>query len=173
MPLYRLSYICVWPPRMPPGGRVGGFSLDHTHRIHRPYCHLCTNCKPRQWTKFHGYSEIQCRTVLSGKYFCDHRFEDPAASFSATPWAAKRAGKMCGNSYTPVPARARRFSGTPGPLVRRQSAVPHPCAAQLPAIPARSGRNRIAPRRRAAYCIPARRHCTRATVAHPCRIAAK
>lgn len=64
-----LSYICVWPPRMPQGGRVGGFSLDHTHRVHRPYCHLCTNCKPRQWTKFHGYSEIQCRTVLSGKYF--------------------------------------------------------------------------------------------------------
>lgn len=143
---------------------------SHLQNPH-PYPHLCTKDPPRQWTKFHGYSEAQSRTVSSVKYFCDHRFEDTAAPFSATPWVAKRAGKMCGNSHTPVPARPRHFSATPGSLVRCQSPCPHPCAAQPPAIPTRPARDRIAPRSRAPYCIPARRYFSRAAVGHPCRIA--
>ena len=47
-------------------------SYGHTCKIHRPYPHLCTKRCLSQWTKFHGYSETQCRTVLSEKYFCDH-----------------------------------------------------------------------------------------------------
>lgn len=31
------------------------------------------------------------------------------------PWMGKSAEKMYSNSYTPVPARPRRFSATPGP----------------------------------------------------------
>lgn len=40
---------------------------------------------------------------------------------------------MYGNSYTPVPARPRRFSATPGPLVRCQdegACIPAPRSCQ-------------------------------------------
>lgn len=122
-------------------------------------------------------SWIQRDTVshsLIRKIFLGPPFSKPCRPFFRYPWVGKRAEKMCGNSYTPVPARPRRFSATPGPLVRCQDGgVLHPCAAQPPVIPARPGRDRIAPRRRAAYCIPARRHCSGAACAHPCRIADK
>lgn len=111
---------------------------------------------------------------LIRKIFLGPPFSRPRRPFFRYPWVVKRAEKMCGNSYTPVPARPRRFSATPSPLVRCQGGGGlHPCAAQPPAIPARPGRDRIAPRRRAAYCIPARRHCSRVACAHPCRIADK
>lgn len=91
---------------------------------------------------------------LVRKIFCRPPFSKPCRPLFRYPWVVKRAEKMCGNSYTPVPARARRFSATPAPLVRCQSAMPHPCAAQPPAIPARSGRNRIAPHSRAGLLHP-------------------
>ena len=49
------------------------------------------------------------------KIFCRPPFSRPRRPFFRYPWVVKRAEKMCGNSYTPVPARPRRFSATPGP----------------------------------------------------------
>ena len=63
---------------------------------------------------------------LTRKIFLRPPFWRPCRPFFRYPWAVKRAEKMCGNSHTPVPARPRRFSATPGPIVRRQSSCPIP-----------------------------------------------
>lgn len=68
-------------------------------------------------------SWIQRDTVshsLIRKIFLGPPFSSPRRPFFRYPWVGKRAEKTCGNSYTPVPARPRRFSATPGPLVRCQ-----------------------------------------------------
>ena len=69
--------------------------------------------------------------------------------FPLPPAAVSRecAGKMCGNSSTPVPARPRRFSATPGPLfvIIAPSAIPVP------------GRRASIPRAAAEGELPARR----------------
>lgn len=59
------------------------------------------------------------------KIFCRPPFSRPCRPFFRYPEVAKRAGKMCSNSYTPVPARPRRFSATPAPLVRCQDEGGH------------------------------------------------
>lgn len=67
------------------------------------------------------------------KIFCRPPFSRPRRPFFRYPWAVKRAEKMCGNSYTPVPARPRRFSATPGPIVRCQdggACIPAPRSRQ-------------------------------------------
>lgn len=69
-------------------------------------------------------SWIQRDTVshsLIRKIFLGPPFSKPCRPFFRYPWVVKGAEKMCGNSYTPVPARPRRFSATPGPLVRCQN----------------------------------------------------
>lgn len=54
------------------------------------------------------------------KIFCRPPFSRPRRPFFRYPEVAKRAGKMCSNSYTPVPARPRRFFRYPRPIVRCQ-----------------------------------------------------
>lgn len=81
-------------------------------------------------------SWIQRDTVshsIVRKIFCRPPFSRPRRPFFRYPWVVKRAEKMCGNSYTPVPARPRRFSATPGPLVRCQdggACIPAPRSRQ-------------------------------------------
>ena len=90
-------------------------SYGHTCKIHRPYPHLCTKRCLSQWTKFHGYSETQCRTVLSEKYFCDHRFGNPAAPFSATRGRQKERGRCAAIAIHPSPRDPAVFPLPPAP----------------------------------------------------------
>lgn len=66
-------------------------------------------------------SWIQRDTVspsIIRKIFRRPPFSRPCRPFFRYPWAVKKEGKMWDNSHTPVPARPRHFSATPGPLVR-------------------------------------------------------
>ena len=50
-----------------------------------------------------GIVGYKCRTVLSGKYFVDHRFQDHAASFSGTRELQKERGRCVTIAIHPSP----------------------------------------------------------------------